>query len=342
MKETFEDYSNLYPDLVYELIEFFDLQNMNRIDGKKIPRKIIDFVSISQKQSNIVYQPDIIDQICQKMTEKQLLNCQTHYDGMGFNNTYMSIIKDRSFFNNNKDLLQYAYNSKVYGFPYIYKTLKKSVLPIITYSEKEEGIGTCFKMFNGLVTAKHCIEDAHSVKIPGYTAETLSKSKILYSNNPGVDIAFIETNILADPYISFEDGKVLDDVLVMGYPRIPTFLNFCTGEKASISSKASTPMTSTKGSIAAKEKQYVNNIEALLITAKIRGGNSGGPVINENGNLVAVACQVPDYSKVQNFDELGYGIAVPSNYLKEMIVDGINTTISKPKDFWKDGIDENE
>lgn len=340
MGETFEDYSEKYPDLVHDLISFFDLPNMKRVDGKLIPRSIQDFVMSSQQEKSIIYQPDIIDVICQKMTKSNLMNCSSHYDGMGLKNTYMSIIKDRDIFQNNKKLLQYLYNSKVYGFRYIYKSLKKSIIPIITYSEKGESIGTCFTMYNGLVTAKHCIEDAESIKIPGYSSQELKNSKIIYSDKSGVDLAYIETNIEANPFFTIEEGNVLDDVLVMGYPRIPTFLNFCTGEKATISSKSTTPITTSKGTIAAKEMQFVNKVEAFLITAKIRGGNSGGPVINENGNLVAIACQVPDYSKVENFDELGYGIAVPANYLHEMLFEGKQTIVEKPKDFWKDGIEE--
>lgn len=47
----------------------------------------------------------------------------------------------------------------------------------------------------------------------------------------------------------------------------------------------------------------------MLITARIRGGNSGGPVIDSNGAVVGVAFSEP-MSK-GDYDEMGYGVAYP-------------------------------
>lgn len=33
----------------------------------------------------------------------------------------------------------------------------------------------------------------------------------------------------------------------------------------------------------------------MLITAKIRGGNSRNPIISENGSIVGIASQIPFY-----------------------------------------------
>ena len=77
-------------------------------------------------------------------------------------------------------------------------------------------------------------------------------------------------------------------------------------------------------------------IEAMLITAKIKGGNSGGPVINSNGCLVGIACQQPNYEgEIGNYDDLGYGIAVPVKYLKELIATK-SMRMDVPKNFFRD------
>ena len=74
----------------------------------------------------------------------------------------------------------------------------------------------------------------------------------------------------------------------------------------------------------------------MLITAKIRGGNSGGPVISEDGSIIGVACQTPYYDdNIGDYDDLGYGIAVPIKYLLE-ILQQKNQTISKPSNFFQD------
>ena len=50
------------------------------------------------------------------------------------------------------------------------------------------------------------------------------------------------------------------------------------------------------------------------------GGNSGGPVINDKGCIVGVACQTPYYGEdIGNYDDLGYGIVILIKYVDEII-----------------------
>lgn len=116
------------------------------------------------------------------------------------------------------------------------------------------------------------------------------------------------------------EPRVLDNVLVMGYPKIPLFLSFCTGEKANISAMAELRLTPTIGSIAAEEEMYFpkNIPKALLVMAKMKGGNNGGAVINEEGNVVGIATGIPD-GEGDSDDHVGYGMAYPIRALDEMI-----------------------
>lgn len=92
-----------------------------------------------------------------------------------------------------------------------------------------------FRLLNGIVTAKHCLIDGNAIAIRGYKGDFLNKCKIYISKNENIDLAYIDTE--ESLLINSETPHVLEDILVMGYPKVPFFLAFCTGEKATISAK---------------------------------------------------------------------------------------------------------
>lgn len=57
----------------------------------------------------------------------------------------------------------------------------------------------------------------------------------------------------------------------------------------------------------------------MLVTARIRGGNSGGPIIGSDGSVVGVAFSEP--TSQGDYDEMGYGIAYPIKVFYEMLKD---------------------
>lgn len=102
-------------------------------------------------------------------------------------------------------------------------------------------------------------------------------------------------------FVEIGTGEIIDEIMVMGYPNHAGFNNF---------------LTATTGQIAGIEKSYLCKYESMLLTGKIKGGNSGGPVLNNKGQIVGVITEVPDSDG--NYDKFGYGLAIPSEYIKRM------------------------
>jgi serine protease Do len=70
--------------------------------------------------------------------------------------------------------------------------------------------------------------------------------------------------------------------------------------------------------VVAQERAYLGNLPYLLISARVKGGNSGGPVIGREGKVVGVVAQLPAEAEGR-LDMLGYGVVVPTSILKQLL-----------------------
>ena len=313
MKE-FLDYDIKYPDLIIQLLQFFCLGTEG--NSNKTVGQFCGHFQVPKGEQQL--QPGIVERICERLCEMRKMVCTNRGAQMGLNNAYYSRPQDIKFAQDYPDIARHHFNSCVYGFDYIYRHYKERTIPLVVGTEQGEAMGTCFRIFDGIATAKHCLTDGSPVSIRGYSAEQLNSFPVYVSKNPDVDLAFIRTG--EHNIFNMDEPHVLDNVLVMGYPKVPFFLDFCAGEKANISSMAELKMTPTHGAIVAEGELYYprNHPKLLLITARIRGGNSGGPVINERGYVVGVATGAPSGEGFSD-DNLGYGLAYPIGALEELI-----------------------
>ena len=64
------------------------------------------------------------------------------------------------------------------------------------------------------------------------------------------------------------------------------------------------------------------NLIFFVITARVKGGNSGCPVINNEGYVVGTVFQIPfdSYggSDGGRYDIMGYGVCLPSKYVIDL------------------------
>ncbi|HEY9656266.1 MAG TPA: trypsin-like peptidase domain-containing protein, partial [Crinalium sp.] len=94
-------------------------------------------------------------------------------------------------------------------------------------------------------------------------------------------------------------------VLSMGYPPIPGFENFLVSETGRVAAY----LKSTVGQVVTRAESYLDRQDYILISARVKGGNSGGPVVSKTGQVIGVVTAVPGDNAVT--DTLGYGIAIP-------------------------------
>ena len=166
------------------------------------------------------------------------------------------------------------------------KNIENSVYRINTTT----GSGTGFYNIenNIIITNYHVVAGCHRVSVEGQDKNRYL-AKVIYVNQ-GKDIAFLQIENLPK---QTKDIKVYHDnetttrdkVLVLGYPY-------------------GMPFTITEG-IVSNPKQIINGSNFIQTDAAINSGNSGGPLINEKGELLGIIT-----SKFSEADNMGFAIPV--------------------------------
>lgn len=107
--------------------------------------------------------------------------------------------------------------------------------------------------------------------------------------------------------------------MALGYPNIPGFTPTLAAEAATIAAR----LTTSRGRIAATPTEYFAGSDLLLITARVRGGFSGGPVLDALGQVVGMVSREPASAPAaevaHRYDQLGYGVAIPARHLRELL-----------------------
>jgi serine protease Do len=141
-------------------------------------------------------------------------------------------------------------------------------------------------------------------------------AKLVTKGNPipGKDVAILKLTAKHEyPTIRMgndKDMRVGDQVYVLGYPAVATFHPLISEESISEASL-------TRGLVSAK-KNMKDGWEVLQTDASITHGNSGGPVMNEYGEVVGLATFGSiDYQRQAEVQ--GMNFIVPSTIVEEYI-----------------------
>ena len=189
--EEFRDYDIRFPELVYDIVDYFRIGNRVK---EPVQKSVLDYCNNSRfntpAPNREIIQPDTVHRICELLTEKRVLNCTRVGTGIeGFDSNYLFLPTNEKGFLQKHPAVVYRLNCLVYGFRYIYSTYREYVLPVIVKKNGDISMGTCFKFHTGILTAKHCLE-VDQVCIPGFSPEQLSNCQVLISEKEDIDLAF--------------------------------------------------------------------------------------------------------------------------------------------------------
>jgi hypothetical protein len=151
--------------------------------------------------------------------------------------------------------------------------------------------GTGFYVSNTghIISNHHVVEGCNTVKLTFKGKEVSADVLAVDKMN---DLAILKADLTPSKVYSVatEDASLLEDIIIAGYP---------LGKKVSAAIKTS------KGSITALAG-YGDNYSEFQTDAALNQGNSGGPIMDQKGNVVGVA--VANYGKQAGVESFNFGI----------------------------------
>ncbi len=169
-------------------------------------------------------------------------------------------------------------------------------------SQVGTGSGVIIDKNGYIITNNHVIDGAREISIT--TNDNKIYQATLVGTDPKTDIALLKIETDEDlPYIVFGDSdqaKIGEWVLAVGNP-----FNLTS--------------TVTAGIISAKSRDLSGqNYQSFIQTdAAVNPGNSGGALVNSNGELVGINTAISS----QTGSYIGYSFAVPSNIARKVVED---------------------
>jgi hypothetical protein len=151
------------------------------------------------------------------------------------------------------------------------------------------GTGFFVSRSGHIITNHHVVEECKAVKVSFKGNEVKASVLAVDKRN---DLAILKTALNPnDVYsVSGEDAGLLEDIVIAGFP---------LGKKISASIKTS------KGSVTSLAG-YGDNYSEFQTDAALNQGNSGGPIMDQKGNVVGVA--VAAYGKKEGVESFNFGI----------------------------------
>jgi len=174
-----------------------------------------------------------------------------------------------------------------------------------TYTAQGSGSGVIISKDGYIVTNNHVIDGANKIEV--VLNDKRSYIGEVVGTDPATDVALIKIKETELPFLSYgnsDEVKVGEWALAVGNP-------------------FNLESTVTAGIISAKGRSHIingrkNPIESFLQTdAAVNPGNSGGALVNTNGDLIGINTAIAS----NNGAYQGYSFAVPVNIVKKVVGD---------------------
>jgi putative serine protease PepD len=179
-----------------------------------------------------------------------------------------------------------------------------------TRSQSAEGSGFVYDTSGHVITNQHVVDGASSVRVTFWNGVTYNARVV--GTDPSTDLAVLDADAPSSvlyPLTLGDSSKVQvgDNVVAIGAP-------FGLAESV------------TAGIVSALHRQITspNNFsidDSIQTDAAINHGNSGGPLINAQGDVIGVNAQIESDSGGSD----GVGFAIPSNTVKSIASQLIST-----------------
>jgi serine protease Do len=176
--------------------------------------------------------------------------------------------------------------------------VKRGVVSITTFDQNGKPLllgGGFFVQSNRLVTSIHLLKGASRAAVRTFDGQSYSVEGIVALNEDN-DLALLQTNTAANVAPLSLAGNVASE-----------------GEKVTMVSALDDTSWKVSSGVTSNLWYIQGAGEYLRITAEIRHGNSGSPIINDQGEVVAVAAL-----HIEGNDELSF--AVPGEIIKSLLI----------------------
>jgi serine protease Do len=192
--------------------------------------------------------------------------------------------------------------------------------------EKVESLGSGFVISSDgyIVTNDHVAGNAVRITVTMTGGKRLKAQ--LVGTDPLTDVSLIKVDAKDLPYVSLgnsDDIVVGEWAIAFGNP----FGLFDINDKPTVTVGVISSTGMNLGHI--NDHFYTGMIET---DAAINGGNSGGPLVNSQGNVVGMNTLI--YTGGQSTTFVGYGFAIPINKIRKVVAD-LRKKGKVTRDIWK-------